>query len=228
MPTRRITRSPVKVTGTAPDGQAFESTLEEDFFVLLRFNRLVKSFESQTETVEWLDEAKKIRKYTPDVLVHYRHDIAESANWPPVLCEVKPDLNETSESPRRRMPPRKENEAENQLKWAAATRYAAKRGWEFKVVRESEIRAPYFTNARFLLRHLERGVESRYDNDLLEALAKRGALTLAAWAGTQASSIEERARVLPACYRLIATQRVEIDLTKLLRLDSVVKAIAYA
>lgn len=228
MPTRRITRSPVKVTGTVPDGQAFESTLEEDFFVLLRFNRLVKSFESQTETVEWLDEAKKIRKYTPDVLVHYRHDIAASANWPPVLCEVKPDLNETSESPRRRMPPRKENEAENQLKWAAATRYAARRGWEFKVVRESEIRTPYFTNARFLLRHLERGVESRFDSDLLEALAERGSLTLAAWAGTQASSVEERARVLPACYRLIATQRVEIDLTKLLTLDSVVKVIANA
>ena len=117
MPTRRITRSPVKVTGSAPDGQAFESTLEEDFFVLLRFNQLVKSFEAQSETVEWLDNAQKIRKYTPDVLVHYHQEFAESANWPSVLCEVKPDLNEASESPRRRMPPRKENEEENQVKW---------------------------------------------------------------------------------------------------------------
>lgn len=228
MPTRQITRSPVKVTGTAPEGQAFESTLEEDFFVLLRFNRLVKSFEAQTETVEWLDEAKKIRKYTPDVLVYYRQDIAESANWPPVLCEVKPDLNEASESPRRRMPPRRENEAENQLKWTAAKRYAAKRGWEFKVVRESEIRTPYFTNARFLLRYLERGGESRYDSDLLKALAERGSLTLAGWVATQASSLEEQARIFPACYRLIATHRVEVNLSKLLALDSIVKAIAYA
>jgi len=224
MPTRRITRSPVKVTGTAPDGQAFESTLEEDFFVLLRFNQLVASFESQTETVEWLDDAQKIRKYTPDVLVHYRKDIVESADLPTVLCEVKPDLNAASESPRRRMPPRKENEAENQLKWAAATRYSVKRGWEFKVVRESEIRTPYFTNARFLLRYLERGVESRYDADLLKVLAERGTLALAAWAGTQASSLEERARVLPACYRLIALQRVDVDLSTVLTLNSVVKA----
>jgi len=228
MPTRRITRSPVKVTGTAPDDQAFESTLEEDFFVLLRFNRLVERFESQTETVKWLDEANKIRTYTPDVLVYYRQDIPESANWPPVLCEVKPNLNETSESPRRRMPPRKENEAENQLKWAAATRYAAKRGWEFKVVRESDIRTPYFKNARFLLRYLERGVESRYDSDLLDALAKRGPLSLGAWADTQASCLEERARVLPACYRLIAVQCVEVDLLKQLTLNSVVNAIANA
>ncbi len=195
---------------------------------MLRFNRLVERFESQTETVKWLDEANKIRTYTPDVLVYYRQDIPESANWPPVLCEVKPNLNETSESPRRRMPPRKENEAENQLKWAAATRYAAKRGWEFKVVRESDIRTPYFKNARFLLRYLERGVESRYDSDLLDALAKRGPLSLGAWADTQASCLEERARVLPACYRLIAVQCVEVDLLKQLTLNSVVNAIANA
>lgn len=228
MPTRRITRSPVKVTGTAPDGQAFESTLEEDFFVLLRFNQLVKSFESQTETVEWLDNAQKIRKYTPDVLVRYRQDFAESSNWPVVLCEVKPDFNDVSESPRRRKPPRKENEEENQLKWVAATRYAAKRGWEFKVVRESEIRTPFFINARFLLRHLERGVESRYDGDLLEALVTKGPLSLSAWAGGQANSLEERARIFPACYRLIATLRVEVDLSKLLTLDTQVKAISNA
>lgn len=116
MPTRRITRSPVKVTGTAPDGQGFESTLEEDFFVLLRFNPLVVSFEAQPVTVEWLDEAQKIRSYTPDVLVRYRIDMAESATWPPILCEVKPDFNEVSESPRRRLPPRTENEEENKLK----------------------------------------------------------------------------------------------------------------
>lgn len=223
MPTRRITRSPVKVTGTAPDGQAFESTLEEDFFVLLRFNRLVKSFESQSETVEWLDDNKKIRRYTPDVLVRYRQDTSESAEWPAVLCEVKPDFNDSSESPRRRRPPRRENHEENELKWAAAKRHAAKRGWEFKVVRESEIRTPYFTNARFLLRYLERGLETRYDTDLLQALASRGALTLAEWVGTQANSMEDQARVLPACYRLIAMQCVEVDLTEVLTLQSIVK-----
>ncbi len=228
MPTRRITRSPVKVTGTVPDGQGFESTLEEDFFVLLRFNRLVDSFESQTITIEWLDEAKKIRTYTPDALVRYRTDIPESAKMPPVLCEVKPDLNEGSESPRRRMPPRKENEAENELKWAAARRYAARRGWEFKVVRESEIRTPYLENVRFLLRHLERGGDSRYDDALMSVLAQHGPLTLGAWAGKLSKSLEDRARVLPACYRLIGRQLVEAELSNRLTLDSIVKVIADA
>lgn len=51
-PTRKITRSPVKVTGTAPDGQQLESTLEEDFLVLLRFNRLIDRVETQAITIE--------------------------------------------------------------------------------------------------------------------------------------------------------------------------------
>ncbi len=226
MPTRRITRSPVKVTGTAPDGQGFESTLEEDFFVLLRFNRLVDTFDSQAVTIEWLDESKNIRKYTPDVLVRYRADLPESANMPPVLCEVKPDFNEASESPRRRMPPRTENHAENTLKWAAAQRYAARHGWEFKVVRESEIRTPYLANVRFLLRHLERGVDSRHDEELLAALSQQGSLKLGVWAGALSNSLEERARILPACYRLIAMQLVAVDLSKPLTMDTLVKAIA--
>lgn len=74
MPTRRIKGSPVKVTGSVPDSQQFESALEEDFFVLLRFNLLVKSFEAQPVTVEWQDDQKKIRSYTPDVLVRYRDE----------------------------------------------------------------------------------------------------------------------------------------------------------
>lgn len=228
MPTRKITRSPVKVTGTAPDDQKFESTLEEDFFVLLRFNPLVESFEEQPVAIEWLDEAEEIRGYTPDVLVRYRTDLPESANWPPVLCEVKPDFNEATESPRRRLPPRKENEAENKLKWAAAQCYAARKGWEFKVVRESEIRTPYLKNARFLLRHLERGEASSTDAELMRLLAQQGPMTLRAWAALVAGSPEERARVLPACYRLIARHQVETDLSAPLTLDSIVKAMPSA
>lgn len=223
MPTRKITSSPVKVTGTVPDGQKFESVLEEDFFLLLRFNHLVDSFESQSVSVEWLDKAKKIRKYTPDALVHYRKDLQESATWPSLLCEVKPDFSEDSESPRRHKPPRKENNEENELKWMAAERFATKKGWAFKVVRESEIRTDYLKNARFLLRHLERGVASPYEPKLLAILAERGSMTLGAWAESASNSREERARVLPACYRLIATRQVAMDLSVLLTLESTVK-----
>jgi hypothetical protein len=224
MPTRRITSSPVKVTGTVPDGQQFESTLEEDFFTLLRFNRLVERFEHQPVTLEWMDATGKIRNYTPDVLVHHRNDLPKAADMVPILCEIKPDLNTDTKSPRRRKPPRKENEEENALKWAAAERYAAQRGWQFKVYRESEIRTPYFDNARFLLRYRERLAPAELDKPLLDNLRARGPLTLGEWAATIASTAQERAEVLPLCYRLIAEAEVTVDLQIPLSLNSVIKA----
>jgi|APLak6261669087_1056070.scaffolds.fasta_scaffold00089_11 hypothetical protein len=228
MPTRKITRSPVKVTGTAPDGQQFESTLEEDFFVLLRFNRLVASFEAQPETIEWRDQDSKIRRYTPDVLVRYRADFVESAKWPPVLCEIKPDLNDQAMSPRRRTPPRRENEEENRLKWKAAERYAARKGWAFMVIRESEIRTPYLDNARFLLRYLERSGSSKHEPDLLHWIESHGSGTLSEWASLRGSSLEVRAEILPACYRLIALRQVGVDLAVPLALESKIKVVSSA
>lgn len=226
MPTRHITRSPVKVTGTVPDGQKFESSLEEDFFILLRFNRLVASYEHQPITLEWQDATGKIRNYTPDALVYYRTDLPEAAGMIPMLCEVKPDLTENSKTSRRYKPPRKEHEAENHFKWAAAERYASNHGWGFKVYRESEIRTPYLDNARFLMRYLERGIpDPDLDQRLLSTLKKDGTLTLGDWSGTQSSTIAGRAQILPACYRLIATSQVDVDLSTLLSLDSLVKAL---
>lgn len=229
MPTRHITRSSVKVTGTVPDGQKFESSLEEDFFVLLRFNRLVASYEHQPVTLEWQAAKGKIRDYTPDALVHYRTDLSEAAGLIPMLCEVKPNLPEQSETTGRHKPYRKEDEEENLLKWAAAERYASNRGWGFKVYRESEIRTPYLDNARFLLRHLERGTPDQdLEDRLLATLSWSDPLPLDEWAARLSSTVAGRAQVLPACYRLIGTSQVETDLSTLLSLDSLVKALPHA
>ncbi|WP_161626918.1 TnsA endonuclease N-terminal domain-containing protein [Sulfuricella denitrificans] len=216
------------MTGTAPDGQQFESTIEEDFFVLLRFNRSVASFEAQPVKVEWLDAKGKIHTYTPDVLVHYHQDMDESVSKPPLLCEIKPDHPEDAPQPVKRKHPYKENAAENALKWAAAKRYATAQGWEFSVFREKDVRTPYLKNVRFLLRALEKVKDSHFQPELLEKLDENGSLTLDEWAGTLASTLEARAKVLPACYRLIALQRVEVDLEQPLTLQSMVRAMSHA
>lgn len=216
------------MTGTAPDGQQFESTIEEDFFVLLRFNRLVSNFEEQPVQVEWLDAKGKIHSYTPDVLVRYRQDLDESVSMPPLLCEIKPDHPEDSSKPVTRKRPYQEDEAENELKWAAAKRYAAAQGWDFSVFREKDIRTPYLKNVRFLLRALEKMKDSHFQPELLKKLDEHGSLTLEEWAGTLASTIETRAKVLPACYRLIALQRVEVDMEQPLTLQSTIRPLAHA
>lgn len=124
--------------------------------------------------------------------------------------EIKPDLG--PDASYQWKPPRSENPHLNQLKWEAATRYAQKRGWVFYVQYEKDIRTPYLQNARFLLRHLERGEPSKYDARLLEELQQQGAMTLKAWCESIAASTSERAHIYPACYRLIALRSVKTDI----------------
>lgn len=221
MPTRKIKASPVKVTGAAPDGQQFESFLEEDFFVLLRFNRNVESWESNPVTIPWRDAEGKARKYTPDVLVRYK-ETTGSAQPVIVLCEIKPDLDTPADLPRARLP-RREDPAENEAKWEAARKYAAKKGWTFRVYRESEIRTNYLRNAKFLLRYLERKNAFRGEVALLTDLSQRRRMTIRDWVAPFAATAAQRAAHLPTCYRLIAEGQVKIDLSKIISLDSVVE-----
>jgi len=220
MPTRKIKRSPVKVTGTVPDGQKFESFLEEEFFTLLRFDNEIEHFEEQPITIEWKAENGDYRKYTPDVLITYKLKKGSQAPPPSLLCEVKPDeQDKDNKSPRRHTPPRKEDEKESVLKWDAARRYASRKGWIFKVFRESEIRTPYLDNARFLLHYLEHEPTYQFRERLLESL-KHGALTLTEWISTIGPTKEEQAHAFPECHWLIATRKVHVDLHRPLTLYS--------
>jgi len=222
MPTRRIKSSPTKVTGTMPDSQRFESTVEEDLLTLLRFNRLVKSVTTQPVAIEWRDAQGEIRTYTPDLFVEYREDLPEAAGLVPMLIEVKLAPSET----RSNGGPLSPEDEEDDLKWAAATRYALQRGWGFEVKYGSDFRLPYLANARFLIRYLEsREFDPVLEERLLQMLAERGPLTLAQWSATQASGTQDRAKTLPSCYRLIAQQKVDTDLQVRLSLDSMIRSV---
>jgi len=220
MPTRKITKSPVKVTGTTPDGQQFESTLEEDFLFLTRFNRLVERVETQAITIDWADATGAIRQYTPDIIVYYRKDLEESKDLPTKICEIKPDFSDHDKERRHLYPPRKEDEEENKLKWAAASRWTALRGWEFEVIRESAIRTPYLSNVKFLLRYLERDFVPQQETEMLAYLSENGPMTIDALMQVFAKDIQSRARLLPTCYRLIAKQQIGADLTCILSMQT--------
>lgn len=221
MVTRKITASPVKVTGSAPDEQMFESSLEEDFFFLLRFNQQVRDFEHQPVVVTWTDESGKRRKYTPDVLVHYKS--RGGAMAPSVLCEIKPDRKDdedAQDAPSRALP-RTENEEENELKWRAAELYAGRRGWAWKVYRESEIRTPYLRNVKFLLRYVER-TGSGFGEVEIRRHLECGPTSLGRLMQSAFEDLEVRAKAYPTCYRLIATGVIRADLEQLLTLTSAV------
>ena len=220
---RRFKASPVKVTGVAPDMQPFESSLEEDFYFLLRFRqgKDVVSFSRPTESVVWHDQAGKRRKYTPDVLVEFAAS-ADAPNGAHMLCEIKPDFDDR-DNPKARLP-RDEDEQENRCKWLAATNFAVTRGWTFKVWRESDIRTPFLENAKFLMRPYERPGSDNGRERLLSLLREGGPAALGTLMSQAEPDLERRARLYPTLYTAIARGQIHADLSVRLSLKTVLSA----
>lgn len=142
-PVRRIGISSRSMTGIVPGVGQFESSLERDFMELVRFDKNIDIYTPQPLTIQYTSSDGKPRKYTPDGLIEYRRDIYPAAEMPPVLCEIK-YRTDFRVGWKVFLP-----------KFKAAKKYAAERGWLFHVYTEREIRSPYLTNVRFLMRYDE-------------------------------------------------------------------------
>lgn len=211
MPARRIPKNYRNVTGITAARKAvgpaqFESTLERDFLTLLEFSPDVERFEVQPVTISWPDGARE-RRYTPDVLVHFRERTGERRS--PMLYEVKyrSDL-------RKSWP-------ELRPKFRAGIRHAKGRGWRFKIITEREIRTPYLANAQFLLPFVRRGTPPEAEIEILDRALQSlrecdiGSLMLAAchdeW---------QRAKLLPVLWFLIGRFLLGVDLQEPLTMRS--------
>ena len=87
MSTREIKKSHISVTGYFSSYKNkrqinFESKLEHDFYLLLEFDKTVKSYQEQPFKVYYTYQDKK-RRYTPDTLVNYVDGIQK-------VFEIKP------------------------------------------------------------------------------------------------------------------------------------------
>lgn len=193
-------------TGRSP---AYESALERDLLQRLEFDSRVEFYCEQPVTIEYVHEGMT-RHYTPDVLVYYRQDLEETKTIRPQLCEVKfrADI--------------KKNWAELKPKFMAALRYAAIRGWQFKLVTECEIRTDYLVNVCFLRSYLGPHVQIRQtDQGLLMSLMRDIRLTTGEELLLMATSDRtKRAELLYALWHLIAVGLIQCDLTTELSLQT--------
>ncbi|MGC8550105.1 MAG: Tn7 transposase TnsA N-terminal domain-containing protein [Acidobacteriaceae bacterium] len=113
----------------------FESLLEKDHLILLEFDNSVATFDAQPVRIPVLG----IRNgYVPDVLIYFNPEVECRSAPDPLLVEVKAaaDL--------------KRNEKKYAPKFAAASRFAAERGWRFEIRDEALIRTPRLANLKFL------------------------------------------------------------------------------
>ena len=213
MPVRKIPRNYQNITGRIAkhDGStsaAFESSLEKDFYTLIDFDLNVDRFEEQPVTIEYTDSSGKLRKYTPDVLVLFRKDIVPACNMKPWLCEIKysDDIIQ--------------NISNYEPKFKAAKAYAQKRGWQFKIMTEHEIRTPFLENVKFLRGY--RKIPSVEENTklILDALHEMRetdpeTLLLAIYEDKW-----RRAELMPYLWKLLSNRQIGVDLKLKLTMKS--------
>ena len=211
MITRRIRASPVKVTGVAPGDQRFESFLEEEFLVLMRYRHDVTSFERPETSIPWKDKDGKIRQYTPDLIVRYKPD-EDHPKGRTIVCEVKPNFGEDEGTPASLLP-RDEDDEENKLKWAAAALWAEARGWSFKVFQSTDIRSAFLQNAKFLVKYVERTHSEVGREELLSILRESGPMRLMDLMERARPVKEERALLFPTLYTQIVRGVIDVDLS---------------
>lgn len=187
----------------------YESSLERDLLQLLEFDKRVACYCEQPVTIEYVHEGR-IRHYTPDVLVYYREDVAETQAIKPQLCEVKyrADL--------------KQNWVELKPRFRAAMQYAAGKGWQFKLMTEREIRTDYLLNVRFLLHYLGPHAQvTQMDQGLLISLLRDIRLTTAEELLLMATADRaKRAELLYTLWHLVAVGLIHCDLTTELSLQT--------
>ena len=213
MGVRKIPKSSQRVISLVVDSKRdsatkAESSLERDFFILMRYDLNVLKYEGQPVTVPYRDKEGVDRTYTPDALVEFRTDIVPATGMRPWLCEIKyeEDL--------------KKNKAEYAPKFKAAMRYAEEQGWEFKIITEKYVRTPYLENVKFLTQYRNVDANDNFESLILKALYELRetdpeSLLLAIFRDKW-----NRAQLIPTLWHLVSVNRVGVDLSVPLTMSS--------
>lgn len=199
-PVRRIGVKTRSITGTMPNGNRYESSLERDLMILLNFDPLVDVFTPQPLVIPYQMPDKSWHKYTPDGLIEYRKDIAVH-DPRPVLVEVKYRQAFTGN-------------AKNWLpKFRAANAYAKENNWLFEIYTEDKIRTPFLDNIKFLTPYL-----TQHNPDLMfwiqDKLQALGTSDPRALISSLYQDKWNQARLIPSLWALVAQRKIGCDLTE--------------
>jgi hypothetical protein len=205
MPVRKIPKNYLGVTGgfaSRKNGRlmGFESLLERDYMLLLEHDADVATFEEQPVRIPVQSKGQRSTTYVPDVLIHF-HAGRRGKPRRPRLAEVK----KRSDLER--------NKEKYAPKFAAAKRFASERGWDFRIVTETDIRKQILSNLKFLREyHLIEPGQEEIDHvfDTMETMG--GKADVSALLNSMHNTDDDRLRSIPVIWHLVATGRLSVDL----------------
>lgn len=211
IPLKHTSLSGYKNSVKSGRGIAYESSLEADLIEILEWDHTVKYYEEQPVCIEYLDENKKVRKYTPDFFVVF-HNIqnSEIPIHVPIIYEVKYSDELIS----------KKEELEPKFK--AARIYCKKEEYDFKIVTELEIRTDYLNNIKFLKRYKRMEIHMPMMDYLKTQLSKFETCTPEMLIASCSQIEEKKAMLLSVLWVLVANDIVQADLTKKLTMSSTI------
>jgi hypothetical protein len=166
-----------------------ESALERDFVTLTTFRDAAAKIVSQPITLSFL-EGPRLRRYTPDFLVHWGNGTSE-------LIEVK--YRDDLKKQWRRLRPA----------LIAARAWAREHGATFRIATERAIRGPFLENAKRLLVLRTAPLDRALADQLRDAF---GSLPDPTFGALVAAVRHDRAAVLGALWRMIARGELRADL----------------
>lgn len=215
MPVRKIPLNGRSLTGTVArptedDGADFESSLEQDLYSLLVFDkRRYAGFEVQPVRITYTDDQGRVRTYTPDVLIRFTAAPLTGHRPPPLLAEVKYRKNLF------------EKWKELKPKFKAARALSREQGWQqFRIFTEVEIRTPYLANVKFLRGFILTELVHDEAILLLDTLASLRTATPESLLSACREDQRRRLELMPTLWQLVAMGRVGCNLDEPLTMVS--------
>lgn len=203
-PVRKIGVQSRSITGTMPDGNRYESALERDFMLLVKFDTAIDVYTPQPITLQYQGSDGCWHRYTPDGLVEWRTD-RKTHDPRPLLLEIKY---------------REDFKGKWRERIRAARNFAQERGWLFEIFTEQDIRTPFLDNVRFLLPYLRRTSSPETEQWILEKLVELSDCTPQELIGSLYQDKWNQAALIPVMWRLLAERRIGCDLMEPLTMQS--------
>jgi hypothetical protein len=184
----------------------FESKLERDLFLTLEFDKTVSSYEEQPVKL-FYERNNRTYPYTPDCLVHYNND--------QLPCIIEAKYSDEI----------KEKKVFLKQKFDQIERYLYENDFTFKLFSELDIDPIALENMNFIYNYVTVRNQNKA-KDVFEKLSNIKSSSYTEVLEVFSHNKYEQAEYIPYIWYLVLIKKLEIDISKKITKDTMIKVVA--